>query len=115
MRIEVHWGEKSMVASANTLELIMAGLPRRDEVSSPFGDLFGGTQPSEDNILPTDVVGNTIRTDPKPKPCRACGGRGSVPGIGYPFGCSRCYRPPRSRNRGAISSAIRGGGRSRRP
>jgi len=102
-------------ASADTLELIMLGLPQRDEGSRSFGGLFDGIGLVEHSSGTTDRVGNSIRTEPTPV-CKRCRGLGATPGPGYPNGCSRCYKPPdlgtsgRGRNHGK-----KGGRRYRRP
>lgn len=106
---------RANAASAETLELIMTGLPRRDESPRTLEELFDGIGLVEHSSGTTDRVGNSMRTEPTPV-CKRCRGLGATPGPGYPNGCSRCYKSPVLGNTGrGRNHAKKGGRRYRRP
>jgi len=80
--------------ATQTWDLILSGLPRKDEPKSKIAELFSfgepsGTQPAR-AVARTDEFGNS-RFFETPRVCKVCQGLGAKPGFGYPKGCSACY------------------------
>jgi hypothetical protein len=113
MRIEVHSDP------GHGFDMLLAGLPRRDEIHEQGSASSSGTRPATTNNMTTSSIGNSTWQGPKPAfSCKKCRDLGATPGPGYPYGCSACYSGHHSaKNRwtGGKASIKRRQGRSRRP